>query len=333
MKAVIFAKYGSPDGLHIEEIPLPVPGDNDVLIRVHATTVTAGDTEIRRLKLPGWLRLPFRLYAGFRRPKRIRVLGMELSGEIVSVGTAVTRFQTGDQIFAATDLGFGAYAEYICMAETGVIAKKPANISYEEAAAVPVGGLEALSLVRKAHIAPGDEVLVYGGSGSIGTFAVQLAGIAGGRVSAVCGPTSLKLIQSLGAGMVFDYTTGDFARDGATYDVIIDAIGKSSFSQCIRKLKAGGRLMLANPRFSQVIRIPWIRIIRGKKVVFGPSDERSLGLHHLKELLKAGKLKTIIDRSYPLEQIAEAHRYVDAGQKIGNVIITIAHDERPKEGE
>jgi len=324
MKAIACTKYGLPDVLQLKEVAKPIPKDNEVLIRIYATTVTAGDSEIRRSKFPIYFWLLMRIWMGLRRPRRI--LGMELAGEIEAVGKGVKLFKEGDQVFGPTGMSLGGYAEYKCLGEKGVLATKPANMTYEEAAAVSIGGLEALHLLRRGSIQSGQKVLIYGASGSIGTFAVQLARYYGAEVTAVGGPASLELLKSLGADKVFDYTKEDFTKNGEIYDVIFDAVGKSSFSSSIRSLKKKGIYLLASPGLSHMVRGPWTSMTSSKKVVYGAVGWKTEDLVFLKELVEAGKLKSVIDRRYPLEQIAEAHRYVDKGQKIGNVVITVEHN-------
>ena len=256
---------------------------------------------------------------------------MEFAGEIESVGRDVTRFRQGDQVFGATGFGMGAYAEYICLPEEpeameGVLIKKADNMSCEEAAAVPIGGLEALHFLRKANIQSGQKVLVFGAGGSIGTFAVQLARSFGAEVTGVDSTGKLDTLRSIGADHVIDYTQQDFTQNGQTYDVIFDVVGRSSFSRCIRSLAQNGRYLLANPGLSQMIRAPWTSMSSNKKVIFGAASHKTEDLIFLKELIEAGKIKPVIDRSYPLEQIVEAHRYVETGQKKGNVVITLVGD-------
>ena len=325
MKAIVWTKYGSADALQLKEVEKPVPKDHEVLIRIYATTVTAGDCELRSLgrKSPIWLRVPMRLYLGLRKPKRITILGQELAGQIESVGKNVTRFRKGDQVCAWTGLRLGAYAEYTCLPEAGVMAAKPSNMTYEEAAALPVGGLEAVHLLRKSSIQSGQKVLINGAGGSIGTFGIQLARYFGADVTGVDSAEKLDLLRSLGAGHVIDYTREDFTKSGETYDVILDVIGKSSFSGSVRLLKQNGRYILGNPGLSQVVRGRWTRMGGGRKVIFREAGPGIQDLVFLKELVEARQIRTVIDRRYPLEQIADAHRYVEAGHKKGNVVITV----------
>ena len=328
---MIWTKYGSPDGLQLREVDKPAPRDNEVLIRLYATTVTAGDCEMRRLKFPFMLQLAMRIYNGLRKPKRITILGQELAGEIEAVGKDVRLFKKGDQVFATTGFGFGAYAEYKCLPEEpkmGVLASKPVNMTYEEAAAVPTGGLEALHFLRKGNIQSGQKVLIIGAGGSIGTFAVQLARYFGAEVTGVDSSSKLDMLRSIGADHVIDYTQEDFTKSGETYDVIFDVMGKSSFSGSVRSLKQNGRFLLGNPGLSQMVRGRWTSMRSSKKVIIGAANQKNEDLFFLKELIEAGKIKSVIDRCYPLEQIAEAHRYVDTGHKKGNVVITVEHNSK-----
>jgi len=327
MRAIVWTKYGPPDVLQLKEVEKPTPKDNEVLIRIYATTVTAGDTELRSLKFSLLLRLLMRLGFGLKAPrKRFSILGVELAGEIESVGKDVKLFRKGEQVFGTSVEYFGAYAEYICLPEegkAGVVAIKPANMTYEEAAAVSVGGLEALNFLRKANIQSGQKILINGASGSIGTFAIQLAKHFGAEVSGVGNPTSLEVMKSIGADKVIDYTQEDFTKSGETYDVIFDVVGKSSFSGSISSLKKNGIYLLANPKPSLYIRRLWTSMTSSKRVISGLTKQKTEDLIFLKELIEAGKIKSVIDRRYPLEKIAEAHSYVDKGQKTGNVVITL----------
>lgn len=329
MKAIVWTKYGTPDGLVLREVDKPTPKDNEVLIKVHASTVTAGDSEMRRLAFPFWLQLPIRLFSGLRNP-RGKILGQELAGEVAAVGSAVTRFQVGDQVFAATGFDFGGYAEYICLPETStdsVVAHKPASMSYAEAAAVPVAGLEALYFLSRARVQPGEQVLINGAGGSIGTFGVQLAKHYGATVTAVDSGAKLDMLREIGADHVLDYTREDFTANGARYDMIFDVIGTTSFGRSMRVLKPEGRYLLANPGIAHIVRGRWANLSSSKRAVFGPASRQPADLHTLTGLIEAGHLKTVIDRVYPLAQAAEAHRYVESGQKQGHVVIRVREDD------
>jgi NADPH:quinone reductase-like Zn-dependent oxidoreductase len=325
MKAIVWTKYGPPDVLQLKEVEKPTPKNNEVLIRIYATTATKGDCELRRMGTPFWYRLLMRLYIGLKRPKRITILGMELAGEIKSLGKDVKLFKEGDQVFAATGLvGMGTYAEYICMLaepKEGVLAIKPVNMTFEEAAAVPVGGLEALYFLRKGNIQSGQKVLINGAGGTIGTFAVQLAKSFGAEVTTVDSTDKLDMLRSIGADQVIDYTQEDFTRRGDTYDFILDVVRKSSFSGCIKSLKKKGTYIQANHPLSRSVRGLWTSMTTSKKVRSGTVSERIEDLIFLKELIEEWKLVSVIDKRYPLEQAAEAHRYVETGQKKGQVVI------------
>ena len=313
--------------LQLQEVEKPTPGDHEVLIKVHAATVVAGDCELRSFNFPvRWFWLPLRLYMGLRKP-RIPILGMELAGEIESTGKDVKLFQQGDQVFATTGMGMGAYAEYRCMPEDGALATKPATMTYEEAAVIPVGGLNALHFIRdRGNIRSGDKVLINGAAGNIGNIAVQLAKYYGAEVTGVDSTRKLDLLRSIGADHVIDYTQEDFTKNGETYDVIFDVVGKSSFSGCVRSLHQNGRYLLGNPRLSQMVRGLWTSMTSSKKVSFDFASDRVEDLVFLQELIEAGKIIAVIDRRYPLEQTAEAHQYVETGRKKGNVVITVEHD-------
>lgn len=323
MKAIVWTKYGPPDGLQLQEVEKPAPEENEVRIKVHATTAFAGDCEMRALKFSPWLALSMRLYAGIIRPKRIRILGQELAGEIEMVGEKVSLFNVGDPVYAAAGFRFGAYAEYVCLPEKGALAIKPANMTYAEAAAVPIGGQEAWYFMRQGNIRPGEKVLINGAGGSIGTYAVQLARHFGGEVTAVDSTGKLEMLSALGAEQVVDYTKEDFTQRGERYDVIFDVVGKSPFAGSIQALKPGGRYLLGNAGAAQQLRARMADKREGKRVIMGTASLNREDLIALRELIEAGKLKTIIDRTYPLEQTAEAHRYVETGQKKGHVIISV----------
>lgn len=327
MKAVVWTAYGSPDVLQLKEVKKPTPGDNEVLIKIHATTVPSGDCEMRSMNSAHWYTLLMRAYVGLKTPKRITILGMELAGEIETVGKDVNRFKAGDPVFAQTGfMGTGANAEYITLREEpegGALAIKPVNMTYEEAASVPVGGLEALHFLRQGSIQSGQRVLINGAAGTIGTFAVQLAKYFGAEVTAVDSTEKLDMVRSLGADQIIDYTQEDFTKSSETYDLILDVVGKSSFSGSLRSLKPDGCYLIANPGLSQRVRGRWTSMISSKKVMFGTTSPKTEDLVFLKELIEAGKLKTVIDRRYSLEEISEAHRYVETGHKKGHVVITV----------
>lgn len=329
MKAIVWTTYGQPEVLQLEEVEKPTPKANEVLIRIHATTVTAGDCEARNLKFPILFRLLMQMYVGLRKPKRITILGQELAGEIEAIGKDVKRFKAGDQVFGTTGLGFGAYAEYICLPEKsamGVLATKPANMTYAEAAAVPTGGLEALHFIRKGNIQRGEKVLIIGAGGSIGSFAVQLAKYFGAEVTGVDSSGKLNMLRTIGADHVIDYTQEEITKHAEIYDVIFDVMGKSSFSGSLRSLKQNGRYLLGNAGLLHMVRGQWTSIRSSKKVLIGAANQKNEDLLFLKALIETGKIKSVIDRRYPLEQIAEGHRYVDTGQKKGNVVITISQN-------
>jgi len=320
--AIICTRYGPPDVLQLREVEKPVPKDDEVLVRVHAATVTTGDCELRGLNLPFAWKIILRFGFGIRRPRR-KILGQELAGEIEEVGRDVTRFKKGDQVFALTGLHLGAYAEYNCLKENAILATKPVNMSYEEAAVVPAGGLHALNFLRRAKIQAGQQVLIRGAGGSIGTVAVQLAKTYGAEVTGVDSASKMDMLRSIGADHVIDHTKDDFTKTGKTYDVVFDAIGRSSFADLIGSVKDEGLLLLGNPGLSQMFR--GIRHSKTRKKVLRWTGSYPVqDLVVLRELIEAGKLRSVIDRRYPLERTEEAHRYVDTGQKLGNVVITVS---------
>ncbi len=328
MKAVIYEKYGPPEVLEFREIEKPAPRDNEVLVKVAATTVTVADSRMRGFIVPPTYWLPARIALGIRKPKK-EILGMELAGEIEATGKAVTRFKPGDPVFASTfEHGYGAYVEYKCLPEDGLLAAMPANSTFEEAAAIPLGGRTALYFLRAAKIQPGQKILIYGASGSVGTFAVQLAKTFGAQVTGVCSSANLGLVRSLGADQVIDYTREDFTKNGQTYDVVFDAVGKAPYSGSIRALKRGGTYLQAVSSPGISLRMLWTGLTGGVKTVGGGPPPEPRDLIFLKELIEAGAIRPVIDRCYPFEQIVEAHRYVDKGHKKGNVAITVGQNYR-----
>ena len=331
MKAIVCTEYGPPDVLQLKEVEKPTPKEDEVLLRIHATTVTSGDVRLRSCTWAPWFWLPARIMFGLRRPRK-PIPGNELAGEIEAVGNNITRFKVGDQVCGIIwNVTFGgANAEYICLPENEV-AIKPANMTYEEAAAAPIGGLTALVLLRKGKIQSGQKVLILGASGSVGTYAVQLARYYGAEVTGVCSTANIGMVKSLGADKVIDYTQEDFAKSGQTYDIIFDAVMKTSFSRCKSSLTQNGVFITVDYPLLQAL---WTSIAAslpgrqtGKKVVFGIAD-RIEDLIFLRELIEAGEIKAVIDRCYPLAQTAEAHRYVEKGHKKGNVVITVEHDNK-----
>lgn len=335
MNAIVYTKYGSPDVLQLQDVERPTLKDNEILIRVHATSVTFGDLMARNFKaitprrfnMPWLFWLAAKMSLGFGEP-RTPILGSELSGEIEAVGKAVRRFKKGDKVFGFPGQSFGAYAEYVRMPEDGVLAIKPANMTHEEAAVVPYGAIMALNLLRRANVRSGQKILINGASGGIGSAAVQIAKYLGAEVTGVCGSPRVEFVRLLGADKVIDYTKADFTEDGETYDLILDILGKSSYSRCQGSLKPDGILLFASFKMKQVLQMLWTSRMGGKRVICALAPGSAEDLMSVKELIEAGKIRAIIDRSFPLEAAAEAHRYVEQGCKRGHVAITVGVTKR-----
>jgi len=331
MKAIVYTEFGPPEVLQLQEVEKPTPKDNEVLIKIFATSVKYGDLVARNSRniSPREFHMPFlfwlinKMFFGVRKPK-VNILGAELAGEVEAVGKYVKSFKPGDQVFGYPGQSMGAYAEYICMAEDGMLARKPANITFEEAAVVPYGAITALSLLRgNGNIQSGQKILINGASGGIGSAAVQIAKHLGANVTGVCGTPRLEFVKSLGADKVIDYTQEDFTQNGETYDLIFDVLGKISFSRCKSSLKSNGRYLLASFKMKQLLQMLWTKIKGGKRVICAIAPGNTEYLHSIKELIETGKITAIIDKRYPLEQTAEAHRYVEQGHNKGYVVITV----------
>lgn len=324
MKAVVREIYGPPEVLKLTELPKPTPKDHEVRVKVYATTVTSGDCRVRGLNVPAGFGLIIRLAMGVVRPRQT-VLGSEFAGEVEAVGKKVTRFKVGDRVFGMDGTGMGAHAQYKCLPESRALALIPPNLSYEEAVALPFGGTTAMDFLRRGGLKAGDKVLVNGASGSVGVAAVQLARHFGAEVTAVCSGVNMELVRSLGAQRVIDYTREDFTARGQTYDVIVDTVGTAPFARSKGLLRKGGRLLLVIATLGQMFLAPWESAVSGKKVVAGPASERAEDVRFLAKLAQEGSLKPVIDRRYALEQIAEAHRYVETGRKRGSVVVMVSH--------
>ena len=324
MKAIVHTKYGPPDELQLKEVEKPVPKDNEVLIKIHATTVTSTDCNVRNFTfVPKSFKFIARMMFGFKKPK-INILGIDLAGEIEAVGNDVKLFKEGDSVFGSPGSSFGAHAEYICMPEKGALVKKPANMTYQEAAAIPLAGNTALFFIRDlGKIQAGQKILIHGASGAIGTYAVQLARHYGADVTGVCSATNAEMVKSIGANKVIDYTKEDFTKNDERYDFIFDVVGKTTFSECKGLLKQNGIYLENMLELKDVPTMIWTSIIGGKKMKGGVSKESVENLNFFSALFESGKLKPVIDRSYPLEQTALAFQYVERGHKKGNVIITV----------
>lgn len=322
MKAIVYDRYGPPEVLRIGEVPKPVPKDNEVLIKIRATTVTSGDWRLRSLNVPVGFKLISRLIFGIRRPKQ-PILGTELAGIVEAMGKDVTAFKVGNPVFAFSGAHMGCYAEYKCIREDGPVAIKPTDLTFEEAAALSFGGTTALHFLRKAKLQSGQKVLINGASGGVGTAMVQLAKHFGAEVTGVCSGANVDMVKSLGADRVIDYTREDFTKSGEPYDVIVDTAGTAPYSRSRKSLRAGGRLVLVLSGLPDILRIPWVSLTSNKKVIAGPAAEKPEDVRLLSELAEAGRFTPVIDRRYSFERIVEAHRYVDAGHKKGNVVIML----------
>jgi NADPH:quinone reductase-like Zn-dependent oxidoreductase len=329
MKAIVCTAYGGPDVLKLEEVEKPRSKAGEVLVRVHATTASRADCEIRRFEFPAWIWLPIRLAFGVVRP-RVRILGQEFAGEVEAVGDGVTSFAPGDRVYGTTGIGLGAYAEYVCVGGRragSVVAPMPVAMSYAEAAAVPYGAMEALRFLRKGGIGAGQRILIIGAGGSFGTYAVQLAKRAGAEVVAVDGAGKLEMLRELGADQVIDYTKRDFTDGTGDFDIVFDVVGRAPFGRVVRLLRHGGRYVMANPHTAQLIRGLWASLTGDKKMVFSSGAATDEHLRAVTELVEAGELRPVIDRQYPLEQMAEAHRYAETEQKLGNIVIGVGREE------
>jgi NADPH:quinone reductase-like Zn-dependent oxidoreductase len=336
MKAIVYTEYGTPDVLQLKEVEKPVPQPGEILVRVYATSINFGDILARNFKAvsPRNFNMLFlfwliaKMSFGLKKPK-VTILGSEFAGEIESVGQDVKLFKKGDQVFGYLGQSMGAYAEYICMPEAGCVALKPANLTYAEAAVVPYGSIMALNLLGKVNLQPGQKVLVNGASGGIGSAAVQLASSHfGADVTGVCGTPRVEFVKSLGASKVIDYTKEDFTRRGETYDLIFDVLGKSSFSRCKSSLTQNGRYLLASFKMKQLFQMLWTSSVGSQRVICAIAPGSKADLISVKELVEAGEIKAVIDRRFPFEQAAEAHRYVESGQKKGPVVITLEPESK-----
>jgi len=325
MKASVTTRYGPPDVVQVQEVEKPRPRKNEILVKIYATTVTSGDSRLRSFTVPPGFKLITRIFFGIRKPRK-PILGVELAGEVEDVGTDAKLFKKGDQIFGSGDMSMGCHAEYVAVPENGPVTMKPANMTYEEAAAVPFGALSSLVYLRNfGKIQSGQKVLINGASGALGTYAIQLGKYFGAEMTGICSTANLELVKSLGAERVIDYTKEDFSKTGETYDIIFDTVGKISFSQCKSSLKPKGRFLLGVAGVPQFLQMLWTSIRGGKKVVAGLANFTKEDLVFVKGLLEAGTIRPVIDRRYPLERIAEAHGYVDQGHKKGSVVITVGH--------
>jgi NADPH:quinone reductase-like Zn-dependent oxidoreductase len=323
MKAAVYARYGSPEVLELRDVPDPRPKAHEILIKTHATTVTTGDWRMRSLQLPAGFGFLGRLAVGITGPRQ-PILGTELSGEVVEIGKAVTKFRVGDSVFAFPGSRMGCHAEYRCMAEDGPVARRPASIGHEQAAALSFGGTTALGFLRRGGVKAGERVLVHGASGSVGSAAVQLAKHFGAHVTGVCSTGNVKLVRSIGADEVIDYTKEDFTKRGQTWDVIVDTNGKAGFGRSRGCLGVEGRMLVIAGGLPDMLRAPWVALTSRQRIIAGPASVKAEDLQLLAELAEAGVVTPVIGRSYPFERIADAHRYVDSGHKRGSAVVTMA---------
>ncbi len=334
MKAVVYTEFGPPEVLHVADVPAPAPKDDEVLVRVHATSVGYGDLLARNFKAVSGrefnMPLPLlplqRMVFGFRRPK-VNILGSEFSGEVAAAGRQVTRFKVGDQVYGYLGPRMGAYAEYVCMPAEGTLALKPATMTHEQAAAVPYGAIMATSLLQRANVQPGQKVLINGASGGIGSAAVQLARHYGAEVTGVCGGPRTEYVKALGADHVVDYAREDFTQSGVAYDLIFDVLGKSSFARCQNSLAPNGIYLLASFKTKALLQMLRTRMSGREKVICAFADERAAHLEFVGKLAESGAYKTVVDHCFPLEQAADAHRYVESGARTGAVVLRIEHSQ------
>ena len=327
MKAVIYTKYGPPEVLKIEDVEKPVPKDNEILIKIYATSVSSGDVKIRSFSdIPPLPWIPFRLAVGLFRPRK-KILGFTLAGEVESIGKNIKKYKVGDKIFGSAGFGGGTYAQYRCVVENEIITKKPERMTYEEAVTIPFGGMTSLFFLKKGGIKAGQKVLVYGASGALGTAAIQIAKFFGAEVTGVCSGVNVELVKSLGADKVINYKEEDFTKNGESYDIIFDTVGKTHFSNSVKSLnKKGFYLRALHLEAKPILQGIWTNITSDKKIVGGVAKETIEDLDFLKELFEKGEYRAVVDKIYPLEEIVKAHKHVETGRKKGNVVITIGHE-------
>lgn len=323
MRAIVWTAYGPPEVLELRELPRPEPGEHDVRIRIRAAAATMGDVELRRLLLPAWVGVPIRLFLGYRRPVRRPVPGAYLAGEIEVVGSGVTRWRVGDRVFGTAGFAFGAYAEYQVLPEGAALARIPEGTTFAEAAATPLGGLNAHHFLSKAALQPGERVLINGAAGSIGTFAIQLAKRAGAEVTAVDSTPKLEHMRAVGADAVIDYTREDLWSRPERFDVVLDVVGRAPLGRFLRLMAPGGRFLMANPRPAQMIAGLWAGRTGDRRVVMQAASETSVGLEALADLIERGEVRPVVGRAFPLEEAVAAHRHLESGEKVGEVVLTL----------